>query len=176
MKYEDIKKPLELYNFIKDNFTYGFYSKNHDKCFTRDILKENYETTLFNNYCLQTPAELLQRKVGLCYDFVEFEKDWLLKHNYKVYTYYTKHHNHAFLVYVDNGYNLFETTYDRINGIHNEKTLEDIKNYIIKNQKNNIKLYEFSNPIFGSDFYQFVYNITKDKKYIEEIRNKYKVD
>lgn len=65
----DLKTPEELYNYMKDNIRYGFYSNVSQEIYIRSELNNDflYEYMLFYNYCLQTPEKVLKTKVGVCF-------------------------------------------------------------------------------------------------------------
>lgn len=165
MKYSDVKKPVDLYLFMKENIKYGFYSTYDNDTHRRVDMNDDrlYELLLFHSYYLQSPKELLISKHGICFDQVEFERNWFIKNGYVVYTYFTPHHNHCFLVFKDqNGYNWFERTVKNFNGIHTKESLEELLNYY-KNLQNNInlKLYEYDSVTFGETFCDFLDEVTK---------------
>lgn len=166
MNYIDVKTPKELYDFMKENIDYGFFSNYDKKTHTRTNMNndELYEKLLYGSYSLQKPEELLNTKCGICYDQVELERKWFEDNGYKVYTYYTPFHNHAFLIYIDdNGYNWFERTIKEFNGIHNKKTLEEMLDYYKRLQLDNgtdeIKFYKYDNVKFHCGFENFINNV-----------------
>lgn len=167
MDYINIKTPAQLYEFMRENIKYGFYSTYDNKTHTRVDMNDDelYEKLLFTTYSLQTPEELLNTKFGICYDQVELERKWFEDNGYKVHTYYTPFHNHCFLVFVDeNGYNWFERTIKEYNGIHTEKTKEKLLEYYKNIQLANIdvknmKFYEYDNVKFHCNFDEFINNI-----------------
>lgn len=166
MDYIDIKTPTQLYEFMKENIKYGFYSTYDNRTHTRIDMNDDelYEKLLFTTYSLQTPKELLDTKFGICYDQVELERKWFEDNGYKVHTYYTPFHNHVFLVFVDGGgYNWFERTIKEYNGIHTKKTKEELLEYYKNVQLSNtdikdMEFYEYSNVKFHCNFDEFVNN------------------
>jgi hypothetical protein len=174
MKWEDILTPYDLYEFMKRNIEYGFVSNYNYKIYTRKSLQNNslYEKLLFESYYLQTPDELLKTKCGLCYDQVELARFWLEHNNYKVYTFFSKGHNHAFLIYEANGFfYLFERTFININGIHAFPSLESAINYYKANEAlfnnksiDDILVYPYQDVLFGCSFFDFIYYATKENK------------
>jgi hypothetical protein len=155
---DDIKTPEELYLFMKQNIKYGFVNDKKEKCIREELGDKLYEEILFSAYYLQSPLELLDSKLGLCFDQVEFERDWFLKHDYKVLTYYTNYHNHVFLIYIDNKYHLFERTIKAYNGIYDFNSLEEALSFYVKKQeeiackKLDIKLYQYDKLEYGLNF------------------------
>ena len=181
MKYEDIKTPEELYNFMKDNFIYGFYNKKQNKSYIRKELNndELYDKTLFHDYIVLSPKELLDKKIGVCYDYVEFERDWFLKHGYKVHTYYTNIHNHAILIYEDNNkYYLFERSIKQFNGIHENDNIDDLiemyKNWQVEHDeifKLKIETTEYDAPKEEVDFYGYILNALKSEEKLQKVKD-----
>lgn len=171
MNYSDVKTPIELYDFMKENIEYGFLSNSDKKTYRRVDMNDDklYEELLFNTYCLQTSEELLNTRCGICYDQVELERKWFEENGYKVFTYYTPFHNHCFLVFVDdNGYNWFERTIKEHNGIHTKGNLEDILDYykcvqLRNGATNDLKLYQYNTVKFHCGFYEFI-NSIKNRK------------
>ena len=174
----DLKTPEELYNYMKDNIRYGFYSNVSHNIYIRSELNNDflYEYMLFYNYCLQKPEEMIKTKVGICFDQVEFERKWFVNHGYKVYTFFCNFHNHAFLVYENNGkYYYFERTVKKLNGIHEANSLEDILDEYKKQQLSdcsfeNFKIYEYMSVPFGANLYEIISSVSnRDIDKIEDI-------
>lgn len=165
MKFYDIKNPIDLYLFMKENIKYGFYSTYDNDTHRRVDMNDDmlYELLLFHSYYLQSPKELLISKHGICFDQVEFERDWFVKKGYEVYTFFTPHHNHCFLVFKDsNGYNWFERTIKEHNGIHTKKSLEElIYHYKYVQDNMNLKLYQYDNVTYGETFCDFLDEVTE---------------
>jgi hypothetical protein len=176
MCFNEITTPYDLYYFMKENIIYGFVSNYDNKIYTRKGLNNDliYDRLIIESYFLQTPAELLENKCGVCYDQVEFARFWLEYNNYNVYTFFTPIHNHAFLIYEkNNNFYLFETTLKPINGIHEFQTLDDAINFfkgiesIYNNKKmEDILIYPYDNVVYGCSFFDFISNIVKDNKLI----------
>lgn len=174
----DLKTPEELYNYMKDNIRYGFYSNVSQEIYIRSELNNDflYEYMLFYNYCLQTPEKVLKTKVGVCFQQVEFERKWFVSHGYKVYTFFCNFHNHAFLVYEYNGkYYYFERTVKKLNGILEANSLKDILDEYKKLQLSdcsfeNFKIYEYMSVPFGANLYEIISSVSnRDMDKIEDI-------
>lgn len=182
MTYEEVKTPIELYRFMKENIKYGFFSSWDKKTHSRSEINNDllYEKLLFNTYSLQTPEEVLKRGYGICYDQVELERFFFETHGYDVKTYYTPYHNHAFLIYRDkNQYCIFERSIKKLNGIYSKNSLEEVLNYYKKMQLkdtniDNIKFYEYQNVEFGCGIYDFIDLVTKEEKYGSKLKQKMK--
>ncbi len=166
MEFNDVKNPRQLYEFMRENIKYGFISSYDMLVYSRKEIRnsELYEQLLFNSYFLQSPDSVLKSKYGLCYDQVEFARSWFSYNNYLVKTYFTKYHNHSFLVYYDNNsYNLFETTFKGSNGIYPFDNMEEVFDKYIEMQlscaksdiNDDINIIEYSKPLYGQNFYQF---------------------
>lgn len=181
INYNDIKTPEQLYLYMKNNIKYGFISSYDKKEYIRDELKNDqlYEKLLHETYYLQSPQQLLLTKCGLCYDQVEFARNWLELHGYKTYTYFSFYHNHATLIYEDNEiYSLFERTLPKgKNKIYRAKTLEDCLNIYVNIQLKDVKgideleIYLYDKPEYGLNFEQFR-NYASSRKEKKIILNK----
>lgn len=163
MKYKDIKSPNDLLMFMKENFLYGYIDKNGKKHYPED---KDFNLYWYDNYSLSSFDDVINNKIGNCWDLVEFERKWFLDNGYEVNTFYemvvldynNNYPTHSFLTYKDNNkYYWFEYA-DLANiGIHefnSEKELIDyqITKYIsfLKNEFNikekelsKIRLYNF---------------------------------
>lgn len=171
MNYLDIKSPIELYQYMKENIKYGFISKEDKKiCFRKELGDELYEKTLVQSYFLQTPDELIVSKCGLCYDQVELARNWFLNHGYFVQTFFTPYHNHVIIIYSDdNKYYLFERTFKELNGIFIFDSLDNALDSYLQRQSScsidkidNITIYPYDDVIFGCGFREFIDNITSN--------------
>lgn len=132
----------DIYEII-NNIEYGWVDKNGENHI-------KLEPALFyGNYQLQTPTELLESKIGVCWDQVELERYYLEKiniihHAYDI-IYVNKNNmpNHTFLVYEENNsYFWFEHAWDKYKGIHKYNSLKELLNdvkekFIVDELKNN---------------------------------------
>ncbi|MBR4830854.1 MAG: hypothetical protein IKZ96_03725 [Bacilli bacterium] len=127
-----------------------------------------------DNYRLQSPSEIEESKLGVCWDQVEYERYLLDKQNIKNTTYFIVHYDndkcptHTFLIYEDNNkYYWFEHAWEKFKGIHEydteEDALKDIKEKFIKCELNNnyinknLCIYKYDKPEYGisvSEFYK----------------------
>lgn len=165
MTFEKVKTPEELYTFMKENITYGFVSNYNQVTYTRNSLNNDslYERLLFESYYLQTPAELLESKHGLCWDQVELIRYWLTSHGYKAYTFFVKIRNHTIIIYENNNqFYWFERTFKPLNGIREFSSLSAALNFIRKAEAIvnkmepcEIEVFKYDEVVFGSDFYAF---------------------
>lgn len=157
MKYIDIKTPLDLYIFMKENIKYGFVNQKDIILKRKAVSDFYYEEELFRNYKFQCAAEVILNKYGLCYDQNELMRYWLESHNYEVFTFYSPIRNHSFLVYKDNDkYIWIETTYKKISGMYEFDSLEDLLKFYITIQGQRENIYEYSNKNYGCNFYDFI--------------------
>lgn len=76
LKNTDIVK--EIMNLM-ENIEYGFLDKNNHNIF----LGENIGKRFNQEYHLMSPQELLQKKVGVCWDQVELERNLFTENNIK---------------------------------------------------------------------------------------------
>jgi hypothetical protein len=172
MKWEDILTPYDLYAFMKNNISYGFVSNYDQKIYTRKSLNNDplYDRLILESYFLQTPEEVLKNKCGICFDQVELARYWLESNNYKVHTFFSKGHNHAFLIYEANGFfYLFERTFITINGIHAFRNLEEAVNFYksaeaLFNNKSidDILVCPYQDVLFGCSFFDFILYASRD--------------
>lgn len=79
---------------------YGYIDKKHNK--HTDLSK------FFENYILQSPNEMKESKIGICWDQVEYERDYFENKRIDVETYFIVYYNgrncpaHTFLLFKDN--------------------------------------------------------------------------
>lgn len=164
MKYENINSPEELLKFMDKYINYGYLGKNGKIHFFTD---PDFNDVWYSEYILENTDDILKTKVGNCYDQVEFERDWFLKHNYIVKTYYeivdlnydNLYPTHSFLVYFDKKWKWFENSDFNNRGIHSFDTIEELlefqknkylellESYNIKEEeKSKIIIKEFKKP------------------------------
>ena len=157
----DENKIMDLMN----NIDYGWVDKNNKKHIY------DYDT-YSNEYKLQSPEEIINNRIGVCWDQVELERYYFDKINIPIKTFFIVHYDdnkcptHTFLVYEkDNNYYWFEHSWEKFRGIHAYSTLNellnDIKNkfiqYELNNQydNNNLKIYEYSKPKYNISTQEF---------------------
>lgn len=137
---QKIKSPEELYNFLnRNNFDYGFVDKftgNH----YYDIDNKNYQL-----YRTSFPCELLNNKIGVCWDYVELERDIFTKLNIPHKVVYVELDNitndtHTFLIYKHNNlFKYFEYSFLNYKGIYSFKNINSILDFVYTNM---IKKYD----------------------------------
>ena len=145
----------EIMSFMQ-NIEYGWMDKNNNKHL---IVDETYS----DNYLLQSPHEVIQNKVGVCWDQVELERYYFKDSFMNIKTYFLVHYDkdqcptHTFLTLKkDNKYYWFEHSWKKFRGIHEYKTLSelllDVRDKFItyelnhKYISNNLMLYEYEKP------------------------------
>ena len=62
-------------------------------------MSKKWNDNWYNECTIQDGNSLLQTRYGTCYDQVEFARKWFLENNYEVFTFFSKYHNHSFLIY-----------------------------------------------------------------------------
>ena len=162
----EINTPEKLYQYMKENIEYGFINRYSTK-YLRSVVDANvYMNNIFNNYRLQSPMEVYKNRCGICFDQVAFAKEILLNNGIDVETFYTKIHNHVFLVYKYNyRYYYFERSFPHHNGIMGFDTLEELFRYYLSIQEdtklNEVAFFQFNKVIYGCDFDEYIDNIMK---------------
>ena len=177
---EKIKMPEELLEYLTDNFEYGFVGKNDRKMHTPP--DADWNEAFLKEYYLQTTAELLNSRHGVCWDSVELEREWFLKHNYEFKTFYLGFKKeadnnlptHTFLAYKFNDkWFWFEQSFADRAGIHEYNDLLDlIKDVAMKHfdyairdrgaaaeDLKDLKYCEYEKPTPGCSVEEFVSNI-----------------
>ena len=171
MGFGDIKSINDLYNFLLSEIDYGFIDHHNNKLVKKNSPQIYYLDTLFREYYLQSPFDVINNKIGLCYDHVELMRHWLIKHGYDVNTFYSNIYNHSIITFKDNDkYYWMETSLKKYIGIHEYKSINILLNDYINKMMNDTKLdydlfelYYFNDVKYGCDFYDYVMNI-KNKK------------
>lgn len=187
MKYDEINNPKELFNFMEENIKYGIYGTNHKiyDNFSSSNSSE-FQIACQKYYALCDTKRLLKHHYGVCWDQVEFEREWFLKHNFKVKTYFiwfyfdsstNNYMTHTFLIYKgDNKYYLFEHSDYKNRGIYEFSNIYDAisyaKDYFINDNReygnkmdddilNHLEIIEYEKPkslISSSQFLTLILN------------------
>lgn len=148
---------FEIMDLMK-NIEYGWIDKNKNK---HNIVDDKYS----DNYILQSPQEIIQSKMGVCWDQVELERYYFKNTNLNSKTYFlvyddgNKCPTHTFLTFEKNDkYYWFEHSWGIFQGIHEYKSLKELlydvrKKFIInelnnKYIKSNLFLFEYEKPKF----------------------------
>ena len=159
---------------IMKKISYGFVDRDNG---IHRTLKDDIE----NLFKLQTPDELMESKVGICWDQVELERDLFSSSGYScnsfvvVYMGNNKLKNHTFLIYQDRGlYYWFEHAWEKMEGIHVFKTpeeiIEKVKENFIKEELHNdcieeeLHFFTYSKPKFGISCREFITHFLSSKE------------
>jgi hypothetical protein len=194
--FEKNKTPKDLLKYLRDNLEYGFVGKNYRKLHTPG--DNDWNEAFLTEYYLQTSAELLKSKHGVCWDSVEIERDWFSRHNYEFKTFYLGFKKeadndlptHTFLAYKFNDkWFWFEQSFADHAGIHEYNDLLDLIkdvarqhfDYAIKDRGavaedfKYLKYCEYEKPAHGCSAEEFVSNIVEKHSPIdiEEMQGPY---
>jgi len=180
-EYNELKTPEELYEYMCDNFEYGYLDKDNNIHHYDD---PNYDDLdWYNIYMLENEKDILESSVGTCFDMTELERDFLERNGYKVYTYFemilldydNPYPMHSFLVYEDNNkYCYFEFSDYKNRGIHKYdniiELLNDARIRFMRNQEEyDIKEEEKSKYIINQ--FEKVKEHASEEEYINHVVN-----
>ena len=148
---------------LMNTIDYGWIDKNK----TKHI--DDFEF-FSNEYILQSPEELVNSKLGTCWDQVELEREFF-KNNKTIKTFFIVNYDnkktptHTFLTYKKgNNYYWFEHSWEKFRGIHQYNSLElllkDVYNKFVENElesnsNKNIIIYEYSKPKYHISVQEF---------------------
>ena len=170
---DNVKKIMN----VMEQIEYGFLDNNGSNIFNH-VKPE----CIFNKvYYLMSPEELLNKKVGVCWDQVELERKLFEENNIKNETYFIyiddKNNlpSHTFLVYyVDNKVYWFEHSWFDEKGIHEYNNLNDLLNDVeikfIKSRENevpkglDVHIYKYNKPNYNiscNEFYNYIFTQKK---------------
>lgn len=144
---------------------YGWVDKDHN---LHDEVDKNFST----QYILQSPKEVLQNKIGVCWDQVELERYYFKNNDWKIKTFFLVHYDedkcptHTFLTFEKNNkVYWFEHSWEIFRGIHEYNDLKtllfDIRDKFIqyelnhKYNKQNLVLYEYKKPKYHIEVQEF---------------------
>ncbi len=149
-KYNDINTPEELLDFMSNNIEYGFLGKDGS---VFHYFEEDFNDNFFTQYVLERADDVVKNKVGNCWDQVELERDWFLKHNYEIKTIYemvlldyeNSYPTHTFLVYKDhNKWYWFENADFDNRGIHEFNSFDELISYQLDKYKSLLNSYNIT--------------------------------
>lgn len=170
---DNIKKIMD----IMEQIEYGFLDNNGNNiCDNVDL-----EYTFNKVYYIMSPEELLNKKIGVCWDQVELERKLFEESNIKNETYFIyiddKNNlpSHTFLVYyVNNKVYWFEHSWFDEKGIHEYNNLNDLLNDVeikfIKSRENevpkglDVHIYKYNKPNYNiscNEFYNYIFTQKK---------------
>lgn len=169
----NIQKIMDIMNQIE----YGFLDDNGNNiCDNID-----FESTFNKVYYLMSPEELLNKKVGVCWEQVELERRLFEENNIKNETYFIyiddKNNlpSHTFLVYyMDSKVYWFEHSWFDEKGVHEYNNLNDLLNDVeirfIKSRENEVPkgldvfIYRYNKPNYNiscDEFYRYIFTQKK---------------
>lgn len=148
----------EIFRLMSD-IEYGWVDRNNNHY-------RNSEDLFSLNYRLQSPKEIIENKIGVCWDQVELERYYFDSANLNIKTYFICHYDndkcpsHTFLTFEkDNNFYWFEHSWEKFRGIHKYNSLKelliDIRKKFIKTElknkynKDNLMIYEYNKPKFN---------------------------
>lgn len=138
MSLDNIKSPEELSNYMSEKIQYGFVGKN-GKVYLDDNSDEWNDW--YEQCIVQTAEEVINTKVGTCFDQVELERLWFDNNNYETKTFFVwfeidevnNYPTHSFLVFKNNDkWYWFENAFADFRGIHEFDSLDDAIDYVVK--------------------------------------------
>lgn len=172
---DNIKSPEELLELMS-SIRYGYVGFDGKKYY------DDWENW-FNECYVQSGEEVLNSKVGTCWDQVELERLWFSKNNYNFKTIFSWFEHgrdddmptHTFLAFKSNDkWFWFENAFEAYRGIHEYNSLEELINdvkskqfeFAFNNNKNAkesdrdcLVCYEYSKPNYHlgvNDYLSFV--------------------
>ena len=163
---------------IMNQIEYGFLDENGFNIINNT---EKWDNEFYQFYYLLSPDELLEKKVGVCWDQVELERKLFNNHNVEVETYFIYAENrdelpsHTFLIYKKNNkFYWFEHSWNRYKGIHEydslKKLLIDVRDkFMISNNildVNLVYIYKYEKPPYHIKCDNF-YKYCEGQEYIE---------
>ena len=134
-KYQNIVTPEELLEFMNQYFSYGYLGKDGRLFVPTDT---DFDDSWYLNYQLQGVDDILDTRIGNCFDMVEFEREWFFSHGYQNKTFFemvkvdyiNPYPMHSFLVYQnDNSWYLFEFSDTKYRGIFKFSDLSELLEY-----------------------------------------------
>ena len=160
----NLNNQYELLDFMND-ISYGYMDKDEN-------IHKEMDNSFADNFALESYMEVLNNKIGICWDQVELERYFFENKNIKHNTYFIVHYDndkcptHTFLIYEDNNkYYWFEHSWELYSGIHEydseELALKDIKNKFIKSEIDgeynpmNLCIYKYDKPNSHIDCAEF---------------------
>ena len=81
-KYNLIKTPEELLEFMDNNINYGYLGKNNKVYYFGDV---DFDKDWYNEYILESKDDILKTGIGNCFDQTELERCWFLENDYEQY-------------------------------------------------------------------------------------------
>ncbi len=169
-----IYKYENVYNEIKDKLAtirLGYRDKQGSKysCYV-----DNFKEIFY----LQSPKQLLESKIGCCFDQVELERELIAKLDVDCRTYFIQYpdddldYTHVFLIYKDSKkYYWIENAWLKYKGLHiynsKEELFDDVLNKFVATipdgEFKKVKLYLYEKPRYGINYTKFVSNCMSNR-------------
>ena len=164
-----ILKYDKIYEAIKDKLAdikLGYKDKNGNSC-------GNFRSDFKEMFYLQSPKQLLESKIGCCFDQVELERELVNKAGGESRSYFIsypddeKDISHTFLIYKDaKKYYWIENAWYKYKGLHiydsKEELFDDVLHKFVDTipdgDFNKVKLYAYDKPRFGINYIKFLSN------------------
>ena len=178
---ENIKTPYQLLEFMSNNINYGYLGKSGRVYHYDDF---DFDEKWYDEYVLESSADILKTLCGNCWDQVELERYWFRKNGYEFKTIYemvrldyeNDFPTHSFLIFKDedNNWNWFENSDFENRGIHKFDSINKLLKYQYDKylkllKKFNISVSEIEKIIF-TEFEEPKSNISASQ-YIEFVVN-----
>ena len=159
----------KVYENVKDKLVdikLGYKDKNGNTC-------GNFRWDFKEMYSLQSPKQLLESKIGCCFDQVELERELVNKAGGESRSYYISYPDddydisHAILIYKDSKkYYWLENAWLKYKGLHIYDTKEELFDDVLhkfvatipNGDFNKVKLYAYDKPRSGINFIKFLSN------------------
>jgi len=165
-KFNELKTIEELSDFMK-GIDYGWMDNKHQIHIGANEMFANF-------YILQSPDQILENKLGVCWDQVELERLFFENNALKYETYFMAYYNnsdcptHTFLIFeLDNKWYWFENSFEKYRGIHQyiekKDLFDDVKQKFIDDLsydnigEGTLVVRKYDKPNYGigvSEFYQ----------------------
>ena len=150
---------------LMNEINYGWVDKDGNKHV------DDFDT-FSDDYLLQSPKELLNNKVGICWDQVELERYYFSNCDCKIRTYFIVNYDndncstHTFLTYEkDDSFYWIENSWEMFRGIYEYSSLKDLLDEVREKfieqeiddnvSKYNIVIYEYSKPKYNISVKEF---------------------
>ena len=170
---DNIKKIMN----VMEQIEYGFLDNNGNNICTNESLEDTFDKV----YYLMSPEELLNKRIGVCWDQVELERKLFDEFNIKNETYFIyiddkkKLPSHTFLVfYMNNKIYWFEHSWFNEKGIHEynnlNELLNDVETKFVKSREDEVSkdldvyIYKYNKPNYNiscDEFYKYIFTQNK---------------
>ncbi|MBQ4031944.1 MAG: GNAT family N-acetyltransferase [Bacilli bacterium] len=169
-----IMKYDKVYVNIKDKLE-GIRLGYRDK---EDNKYSGFDNDFKETFYLQSPKQLLESKIGTCFDQVELERELISRLDVDCRTYFISYPDddydmsHVFLIYKDSQkYYWVENAWKKYKGLHiydsKEDLFDDVLSKFIKTIPDGdfkkVKLYLYERPRYGISYTKFVSNCMSNR-------------